>query len=67
MKQKKKKVGLLGMLLGTLAASLLENTLAAKGVVRVNEGVIRASQYFWCHLILWELLIEYIKKKFKSS
>ena len=56
MKQKKKKVGLLGMLLGTLAASLLENTLAAKGVVRVNEGVIRASQYFWCHLIFWVIL-----------
>ena len=34
------------MLLGTLAVSLLENTLAAKGVVRVNEEAVRASQYF---------------------
>ena len=52
MKQKKKG-GFLGMLLGTLAASLLTSAIAGKGVIRgddgvirVEEGVIRAGQYF---------------------
>ena len=52
MKQKKKG-GFLGMLLGTLAASLLTSAIAGKGVIRgddgvirVGEGVIRAGQYF---------------------
>ena len=32
------------MLLGTLAASLLGNMLAGKGVIRGGDGVIRASE-----------------------
>ena len=62
MKQKKKKGGFLGMLSGTLGASLLGNLLTGKGAVatsqgrgtiRVGEGRIRegessvrAGQYF---------------------
>ena len=34
MKLKKQKVGFLSVLLGTLGASLLENMLAGKGVIR---------------------------------
>ena len=34
------------MLLGTLAASILGNALAGKGVIRADEGVIRAGQNF---------------------
>ena len=34
------------MLLGTLAASILQNALAGKGVKRVGEGVIRAHENF---------------------
>ena len=41
---KEQKGGLLGMILGTLAANLLENLLAGKGVVRSNDGVIRADE-----------------------
>ena len=43
MKQKKKKDGFLSMLLGTLAASTLENAVAGKGVIKAGEGVIRAG------------------------
>ena len=32
------------MLLETLAASILENALTGKGVLRADEGVIRAGQ-----------------------
>ena len=34
------------MLLGTLAARILENALIGKGVIRVGEGVIKAGQIF---------------------
>ena len=40
----KQKDGFLGMLLGTLGASLLGNMLAGKGAVRAGEGVIRAGR-----------------------
>ena len=42
----KQKGGFLGMLLGTLGASLLGNLLSGKGVIRAGEGVIRAGQDF---------------------
>ena len=42
----KQKGGFLGMLLGTLGASLLGNMLAGKGLIRAGEGVIRAGQDF---------------------
>ena len=35
--------GFLGMLLGTLGASLSRNMLADKGVVRAGEGIVRAG------------------------
>lgn len=31
------------MLLGTLGASLLENLLSSKGIVRAGDGVIRVN------------------------
>ena len=34
------------MLLGTLAASILGNTLTGKGVIRAGKGVIKSSQNF---------------------
>ena len=43
---KEQKGGFLGMLLGTLGASLLENLLAGKGTIRSREGVTRAVQNF---------------------
>ena len=46
MKQKNKKGRCLPILLGTLAASLLESALTEKGVIRAGEGVIRAGQDF---------------------
>ena len=36
----------LGMLLGTLGASLLGNVLTGKGKIRAGEGTIRAGQDF---------------------
>ena len=39
---KEQKDGFLGMLLGTLSASLLENVLAGRGV-RGGDGVIQAG------------------------
>ena len=48
-KAKEQKGGFLSVLLGTLGASLLENILAGKGVIRAGEGTIRAgyeSKYF---------------------
>ena len=41
---KEKKGGFLGMLLGTLGASLLGNMLAVKGVMRIGKGVMRAGE-----------------------
>ena len=42
----KQKVRFLSMLLGTIAASILGSELAWKGVIRADEGVLRASQIF---------------------
>ena len=38
----------LGMLLGTLSASLLRNLLTGKGTIRAYEGTIRVALNFWC-------------------
>ena len=43
---KEQKGGFLGMLLGTLGASLLGNMLSGKGIVRAGEGIIRAGEDF---------------------
>ena len=40
---KEQRGGFLSMLLGTLGASLLGNTLAGRGVNRAGEGVIRTG------------------------
>ena len=55
---KEQKGGFLGMLLGTLGASLLGNPLTSKGVMiagegrnRASKGKIRAVQDFLCRLI----------------
>ena len=40
---KEQKGGFLPVLLGTLAASTLGNSLTRKGVIRTGEGVIRAG------------------------
>ena len=45
-KVKKQKGRLLGMLLGTLDASLLWNLLTGKGVMRAGESTIRSGQDF---------------------
>ena len=42
----KQKVRFLLMLLGTIAASILGSELAWKGVIRADEGVLRAGQIF---------------------
>ena len=44
--RKKQKAGFLGMLLGTLGASLLGNLLRSKGTVRAGEVIITAGQKF---------------------
>ena len=43
---KKQRGRLLGMLLGTLGASLLEDILAGKEVIRPGNEVMRAGQDF---------------------
>ena len=43
---KEQKGGLLGMLLGTLGASLLGNLSTGKGTIRAEEGTVIASQDF---------------------
>ena len=43
---KEQKGGFLGMLLGTLGASLLGNLLTGKAKIRAGEGAIRAGQDF---------------------
>ena len=40
---KEQKGGFLGMLLGTLGASLLGNILAGKGINRPGEDIVRAG------------------------
>ena len=44
MKHKNKKEDFFQMLLGTLAASILGNALAGKGVIKAGEGVTRTDQ-----------------------
>ena len=44
MKQKKQKGEFLGMLLGTLGASLLGNLLTGKGTIRARKGTIRVGK-----------------------
>ena len=41
---KEQKSGYLGLLLGTIASSLLGNLLSGKGTVRAGEGTIRAEE-----------------------
>ena len=43
---KEQKGGFLGMLLGTLGASLLANLLTVTGTIRAGEGTIRAGKNF---------------------
>ena len=43
---KEQKDRFLSMLLQTLAASILRNTLTGRGLLRASEGVIRAIQNF---------------------
>ena len=43
-KAKEQKDGFLPMLVGKLAASMLGNALIGKGVIRADEGVIRAGE-----------------------
>ena len=45
-RSKRTKRGFLGMLLGTLGASLLGNILTGKGTMRAVERTIRAGQDF---------------------
>ena len=42
----KKRNRIIGMLLGTLGASLLGNLLTSKGRIRAGEDTIRADQDF---------------------
>ena len=44
--KKKQKGGFLGMLLGTLRASLLGSLLTGKCLIRASEGTSRAGQDF---------------------
>ena len=41
---KEQRGGFLGMLLGTLGASLLGNLLTGKGIMRVGDGIVRAGE-----------------------
>ena len=41
---KEQKEGFLSMLLGTLGASLLGNSLTRKGTVRAGEGTVRVGE-----------------------
>ena len=43
---KQQKGGFLSMLLGTIAAGLLESALTGKGVMRAGEGLIRTDKTF---------------------
>ena len=44
--EKEQKGGFLGMILGTLSVSLLEDLLTGKGIIRAGQGTIRAGQDF---------------------
>ena len=43
---KEQKEGFFRMLLGTLGATLLENLLTGKGIIRAGESAVRAGQDF---------------------
>ena len=43
---KEQKGGFLPMLLGTLAASMLEKVLTRRGKIRAGEGTVRAGENF---------------------
>ena len=43
-KAKWQRLGFLGMLLGTLGASLLGSALTGRGVIRAGEGTVRACK-----------------------
>ena len=45
-KSKEQKGGFLGMLLGTLAASILRSALIGRGVIWAGEGIIRTDNNF---------------------
>ena len=49
---KEQKRGFLGILLGTLGASLLGNLLTGKGTIRAGEGTLGARENFECPPIL---------------
>ena len=49
---KQQKGGFLGILLGTLGASLLENLITGKGAIRAGEVTLRAVHDFKCCLFL---------------
>ena len=53
---KEQKGGFLPMLLGTLAASILGNALAGKGVIRVGEGTIRPGENFFKKIFIQEII-----------
>ena len=42
---KKRKGGLLSMLVSTLGVNLLGNLLASKGTIRAGESTVRAGEY----------------------
>ena len=41
---KEQRRGFLSMLLGTLGASLLGNLLTGKGIMRADDGIVRACE-----------------------
>ena len=43
---KEQKGGFLSIFFGTLATSMLGNSLSGRGVIRAGEGVIQAGQNF---------------------
>ena len=49
---KEQKRGFLSILLGRLAAIILGNSLARKGVIRAGEGTIKAGENVKCRPIL---------------
>ena len=49
---KEQKGRFLGMLLGTLGASLLRNLLTGKDTIRTGECSVRVGQDFQCRLII---------------